>query len=624
MKTSIATVSISGDLPEKLDAIAEAGFTGVEIFEHDFLVHDASPAEVGKMVRERGLEITLFQPFRDFEGMSEPHRARAFDRAERKFDVMSELGADLLLICSNVSDVALGGLDRAAADLHELGERALPRGIKVGYEALAWGRFVNDHRDAWEIVRRADHANIGIILDSFHTLSRGIPVDNIASIPKEKILLIQLADAPKFDMELLYWSRHFRNMPGEGDLDVAGFMEAVVATGYDGTLSLEVFNDRFRGGSSKAIARDGQRSLISLMDTVRRKVPDAAFPFNKLPDRSAALGIEFVEFAAAADKVGELRDTLGQLGFAHVANHRSKSVELWRQGQINMVINTEARGEAGAVQQVHGVAPHAIGLKLDNAGAATLRADALGMTRVDEAKPADNLDIPAVQENGLLLYFLDDGPELGQVWETEFAFLEDVNAGGIGLTRIDHLAQTYDSYSMQTGLLFYLSLLDLQKSPTVDIPDPRGLIQSLAIHDANRRLRLTLNGADSARTVAGRFVEARQAPGLQHVAFETGDIFATADALEANGFAPLPISPNYFDDVEARFGINPDLSEKLRQHNILYDQDTGGSFYQIFSRSYGAGFFFEIVMRDGAYDGYGGPNAPFRIAAQRRLLDSTL
>ena len=107
------------------------------------------------------------------------------------------------------------------------------------------------------------------------------------------------------------------------------------------------------------------------------------------------------------------------------------------------------------------------------------------------------------------------------------------------------------------------------------------------------------------------------------MAFETKDIFATAVALDANGFAPLPISPNYFDDVEARFGIAPELSEKLRRHNILYDQDADGSFYQIFSRSYGAGFFFEIVMRNGGYDGYGGPNAPFRIAAQRRLLDST-
>ncbi len=215
MKTSIATVSISGDLPEKLNAIAKAGFSGVEIFENDLLIHDASPADVRRMVSDHGLEISLFQPFRDFEGMPEPYRSRCFDRAERKFDIMEQLGTDLMLVCSNVSPVSLGGIDRAAADFRELGERAAKRGLRIGYEALAWGRHINDHRDAWEIVRRADHPNIGLILDSFHTLSRKIDPESIRSIPGDKIFFVQLADAPQIDMDLLYWSRHFRNMPGE-------------------------------------------------------------------------------------------------------------------------------------------------------------------------------------------------------------------------------------------------------------------------------------------------------------------------------------------------------------------------------------------------------------------------
>src|SRR3546814_4452832 len=94
MKTSIATVSISGTLVEKLQTIAAAGFDGVEIFENDFLAFDGTPREVGRIVHDAGLQITLFQPFRDFEGMPEPQRSRAFDRAERKFDIMQELGTD--------------------------------------------------------------------------------------------------------------------------------------------------------------------------------------------------------------------------------------------------------------------------------------------------------------------------------------------------------------------------------------------------------------------------------------------------------------------------------------------------------------------------------------------------
>ena len=113
----------------------------------------------------------LFQPFRDFEGLPPgPLRERAFARARQKFEVMNRLGTDLMLICSSVHPGAVGGIDRCADDLAELGEIAATYGVRVGYEALAWGRHVNDHRDAWEIVRRADHANVGLILDSYHTM----------------------------------------------------------------------------------------------------------------------------------------------------------------------------------------------------------------------------------------------------------------------------------------------------------------------------------------------------------------------------------------------------------------------------------------------------------------------
>src|SRR5258705_11712908 len=137
MQTSIATVSLSGGLAEKLEAIAAAGLYGVEIFENDLLSFDGTPEDAGKCIVVLGLKTIALQPFRDFEGMPEPQRERTFDRAERKFDVMAELGCDTLLVCSNVSPLSLGGIDRAAADFHELGERAAKRGFRVGFEALA-------------------------------------------------------------------------------------------------------------------------------------------------------------------------------------------------------------------------------------------------------------------------------------------------------------------------------------------------------------------------------------------------------------------------------------------------------------------------------------------------------
>ncbi|HMH98252.1 MAG TPA: sugar phosphate isomerase/epimerase, partial [Bradyrhizobium sp.] len=269
MKYSIATVSVSGTLDKKLQAIAAAGFDAVEIFESDFLSFDGSASDVAKICRDLGLSICAFQPFRDFEGMPEPQRTQNFRRAERKFDLMHKLGTDLLLICSNVSPASLGGIDRAAEDLRELGERARAQGLRVGFEALAWGRHVNDYRDAWEIVRRADHKSIGIILDSFHTLAPSLPVSAIGAIPGDRIFLVQLADAPQLDLDVLSWSRHFRCMPGQGNLDINDFMQSVVATGYSGPLSLEIFNDQFRSRSAKEVAIDGMRSLILLEDQAK-------------------------------------------------------------------------------------------------------------------------------------------------------------------------------------------------------------------------------------------------------------------------------------------------------------------------------------------------------------------
>src|SRR3954452_8776195 len=250
MQLAIATVCLSGTLAEKLEAVAAAGFKAVEIFENDLLSFNGGPDDVRRMLAEFGLAPAVFQPFRDFEGMPEPQRTKVFSRAERKFDVMQELGCDFLMVCSNVSPDSLGGIDRAAADLHELGERAAKRGLRIAFEALAWGRHINDYRDSWEAVRRADHPAVGLVLDSFHILARGTDLSTIRSIPGDRIFLVQLADAPRLQMDYLSGSRHFRNFPGQGELPVNDFMKALLPTGYDGALSLEVFNDQFSSGSA--------------------------------------------------------------------------------------------------------------------------------------------------------------------------------------------------------------------------------------------------------------------------------------------------------------------------------------------------------------------------------------
>jgi 4-hydroxyphenylpyruvate dioxygenase len=173
---------------------------------------------------------------------------------------------------------------------------------------------------------------------------------------------------------------------------------------------------------------------------------------------------------------------------------------------------------------------------------------------------------------------------------------------------------------MLTWILFYTAIFRTEKSPMVDVVDPGGLVRSQVIESEDGALRLTLNGAENRKTLAGHFIAESFGSSIQHLAFRTRDMRATAAALRGLGFKPLEISPNYYDDLEARFGLEPSLLDTLRDFNILYDRDEAGEYFQLYSTNYGEGFFFEIVERRGGYAGYGAANAPFRIAAQKRAI----
>jgi 4-hydroxyphenylpyruvate dioxygenase len=619
MKTSMATVCLSGGLSEKLEAIAAAGFRGVEIFESDLLSYHGTPTEVAREMAALGLTAITFLPFRDFEGMPEPQRSRTFDRAERKFDVMQEIGCDLLMVCSNVSPDSLGGIDRAAADFRELGERAAKRGLRVGFEALAWGRHINDYRDAWEVVRRADHPAIGLVLDSFHACARKTDLKPIQAIPADRIFLVQLADAPWLDMDVLSWSRHFRCFPGQGDLPLVEFMQALLVTGYNGEFSLEIFNDQFRAGSPRAVAVDGQRSLIYLMDQLRGSRGAASLDIPQLPPRSKCLGVEFIEFAVDDRSADELEKFLSGLGFRKAAQHRSKAVARWTQGAINLVINKEKEGFAHSHYITHGPSVCAIGLKVQSAAEALDRAERLHDTPFRQKVGPGELAIPAVRGmGGSLIYFLDPTGKLGKVWDIEFASVKEAGGLGAGLTAVDHISQSTHYEDMLSWLLFYTSLLDVMKTPQVDITDPGGIVRSQVIETADSALRIALNASQSQRTQSSRFLHEYFGSGVQHIAFDTNDIVATVTKLKANGVEILSIPKNYYDDLEASVDLPAARLKILKANNILYDKDANGEYLQVYTKSFKDLFFLEIVERKG-YKGFGAINAPIRLNAQSRL-----
>ncbi|MCS6932131.1 MAG: sugar phosphate isomerase/epimerase and 4-hydroxyphenylpyruvate domain-containing protein [Acetobacteraceae bacterium] len=612
LPTSIATVCLSGPLPDKLEAAAAAGFDGVEIFENDLLTYDGTPAEVRSICEGLGISVTLFQPFRDFEAMPEPQRARNLDRAERKFDTMQALGAGLVLVCSNVQPAALDDPARAAADLHEMAERAARRGLRVCYEALAWGRHVNRWRQAWDIVRQADHPALGLCLDSFHTLALGDDLSALAgTVPAEKVFFLQLADAPRLSMDVLSWSRHHRLFPGQGELPVADFLRDLFAAGWRGTLSLEVFNDEFRAAPSRRIARDGLRSLLWLQEQVGEA------PLPALPELS---GIEFVEFAVDGAAREELGRLLGGLGFRRAGIHRSKDVELWRSGGANLVLNAEPDSAAAERFEQIGPSVCAMAFRVDDPARVVARAEALRYPVWRERIGAGERRIPAVRApDGTLVYLVED-PARGArpIWEDDFRLLGGEAAGG-GLLGIDHAAQAVAPGMIDSFVLFYRSLFGLSPDAPWELPDPYGLVRSRAFVSPDGSVRLPLNVSESTRTVTGRFVSALAGAGVHHVAFAAEDVAAVADGAAAAGAPLLDIPANYYADLGARFGLDDEALMALSRRHLLYDRDaSGGEFRHAYTHAFRERFFLEVVERRGGYGGFGAANAGVRIAAQRR------
>ena len=410
-------------------------------------------------------------------------------------------------------------------------------------------------------------------------------------------------------------------LSGQGHLPVDTFADALAATGFDGLLSLEIFSDRFRAGSARQVAIDGRRSLIVLLDELRARGADrTAGPM--LPPRTICEGVEFIEFAIGPGERPDFEAKLGMLGFSKLGRHRSKDVARWTQGDINIVVNAEPSGFAHSYYLTHGASVCAIALRVDDANAAVERATALLDEPFRQSIGPGELDIPAVRGlGGSLVYFVDRKAGLDRLWDIDFLPIpRDGVARPAGLTGIDHIQQAMRYEEMLSWMLFYTSLLRIEATPVVDVVDPGGLVQSQALVTSDGSVRLALNATQSHQTRAARFLGERLGAGFHHIAFATQDISATAARLAEAGLRRLPIPENYYEDLEARTDLSTAEIERLKSNRILYDQDSSGAFFQLYTVDIlGSAFFFEIVERRNGYAGFGAANAPIRLAAQTRL-----
>lgn len=503
MLRSIATVSISGTLPEKLHAIAAAGYQGVEIFENDLLYYTGTPAEIRQLAADLGLKITLFQPFRDFEGASRAQFAANMARARRKFALMHELGCETLLLCSNVQPDCSADSELQVADLRALATLAEEEGIAIGYEALAWGTHVNRWQQAWERVRRVDSPALGLVLDSFHILARGDTLDALPLVPVEKITFVQLADAPYMKMDLLEWSRHFRCFPGQGELPLEAFAEQITRCGYRGPWSLEIFNDGFRASPNGATAKDGYRSLLWLEEQTRRRLPTCDADLFSPPPLPVYHGLEFIEFAASAAEAQRLGQHLQALGFQHEGSHRSRQVTLWRNGGARIVINHQPHSWADHFYQRHGVSLCAMALRVEHSASLVARARALGYATWQGDAGPNETPIPAIcAPDGSLIYLIDAGEA---IYERDFHLRDGVTVREDYLG-IDHLALGMEADSRDNWVMFFRTVFGFSLEHEQTLPDPYGLVRSLAVRSPQGDIRLALNISQSRATQIARSV----------------------------------------------------------------------------------------------------------------------
>ncbi|MDN6135275.1 MAG: TIM barrel protein [Brevibacterium sp.] len=637
MRTSIATVCLSGTLEEKLRAAARAGFDGVEIFEQDLVVSPDSPEAIAELARELGINLDLYQPFRDLEGVDEAQFKKNLARAEAKFRLMARLGIDTMLLCSNVSTATIADDGVVVQQLRRLGDLADGYGVDIAYEALAWGRFVSEYDHAWDLVKGADHPRIGTCLDSFHILSRNTDLSRIAEISGDKIFFLQLADAPALTMDVLSWSRHHRVFPGEGAWDLSDFLTRVAATGYSGPVSLEVFNDSFRQGDTNRTAVDGLRSLRWLeasiadqdaspadgSDSSSSVDPAPGLDLRPLPEVDEPHGINYVELST--DDLGALTRQIHQLGFQFIGFHRSKPhVQLWLRGRARIIVSevtdevgTGATGadEAGTTSApVNGTFLRGIGFDVADSRAAMERAALLHAVEVPREQAHNDEVLRGVFAPDGSEVFFHQFDKATPAWIQEFGHDHDEQ-----VSHIDHVNLAQPSNHYDEAVLFYTSLLALHAEPSQDVPSPSGLVRSQVMSSTDGSVRMPLNVSPQphVEAVAGRGIGSVVEAYPEHVAVTCEDIFHTAATALSRGLDFLPVPQNYYEDLDSRFDLDPDFLHRLQENHILYDRDERGEFLHFYTATIGS-VFFEMIERRGDYLGFGAPDAPVRLAAQHR------
>jgi 4-hydroxyphenylpyruvate dioxygenase len=322
-------------------------------------------------------------------------------------------------------------------------------------------------------------------------------------------------------------------------------------------------------------------------------------------------GFEFVEYTAPDPAA--LAAVFERMGFTAVARHRSKRVTLYRQGDVNFIVNAEPASFAQSFARLHGPSICAIAFRVADAAAAYKRAIELGAKPVESRAGPMELNIPAIEGIGSsLIYLVDRYGARGTIYDVDFVPLPgvDQNPQGVGLAAIDHLTHNVHKGRMDVWAGFYERLFNFRQIRYFDIEGKLTGIRSRAMTSPDGKIRIPINesgGHPGRIDQIEEYLQAYHGEGIQHIALATRDIYATVEALRGKGVSFLDTPDTYYELVDKRLPGHGENLTRLQRDKILVDGGEEGLLLQIFTETVIGPVFYEIIERKGD-EGFGEGN----------------
>jgi 4-hydroxyphenylpyruvate dioxygenase len=321
-------------------------------------------------------------------------------------------------------------------------------------------------------------------------------------------------------------------------------------------------------------------------------------------------GFEFVEFTSPDPQA--LSGMLEALGFTHVATHRSKNVRRYAQGDINLILNMEPRGQVADFRTRHGPSANAMAFRVHDAGQALAEAIRRGARRVDGPVGPMELKIPAIEGIGGAYLYLVDRYGAAEIYDVDFRPVAGAcrNDRSTGLYVIDHLTHNVARGHMAYWADFYQRIFNFREIRYFDITGQASGLFSKAMVAPDGKIRIPLNESQDEYSQIEEFLRAYKGEGIQHIAFAADNIFATVDALRANGIRFRETPDSYYEAIDQRVPGHGHDVEAMRRRGILIDgapETGGGLLLQIFTENMVGPIFFEIIQRKGN-EGFGEGN----------------